>query len=171
MRIGLYYVMECYGLGFSEMEWGTCRMVMLKSKEDDKGLKYDEIVNRGMNTEKFKKLLDDFENGIMPRPEQKEQPNTEPKEFGWLSPTGDFIESPFGTHEKSASEICRSKGFNDEYRNWRDENKDADVHLKRDFLQEVKGYCCFRRTDEIEQLLETFAEKNIFQFPADEEVD
>ena len=28
----------------------------------------------------------------------------------------------------------------------------------------------FRRTDEIEQLLETFAEKNIFQFPADEEV-
>ena len=29
----------------------------------------------------------------------------------------------------------------------------------------------FRRTDEIEQLLETFAEKNIFQFPADEEVD
>lgn len=28
----------------------------------------------------------------------------------------------------------------------------------------------FRRTDEIEQLLETFAEKNIFQFPEDEEV-
>ena len=29
----------------------------------------------------------------------------------------------------------------------------------------------FQRTDEIEQLLETFAEKNIFQFPADEEVE
>lgn len=29
----------------------------------------------------------------------------------------------------------------------------------------------FRRTDEIEQLLKTFAEKNIFQFPADEEVE
>lgn len=29
----------------------------------------------------------------------------------------------------------------------------------------------FVRTDEIEQLLETFAEKNIFQFPADEEVE
>ncbi len=28
----------------------------------------------------------------------------------------------------------------------------------------------FQRTDEIEQLLETFAEKNIFQFPKDEEV-
>ena len=29
----------------------------------------------------------------------------------------------------------------------------------------------FRKTDEIEQLLETFAEKNIFQFPEDEEVE
>lgn len=29
----------------------------------------------------------------------------------------------------------------------------------------------FRRTDEIEQLLKTFAEKNIFQFPEDEEVE
>lgn len=29
----------------------------------------------------------------------------------------------------------------------------------------------FRKADEIEQLLETFAEKNIFQFPADEEVE
>ena len=29
----------------------------------------------------------------------------------------------------------------------------------------------FRKTDEIEQLLKTFAEENIFQFPADEEVD
>lgn len=24
LKIGMYYVMECYGLGFSEMEWGTC---------------------------------------------------------------------------------------------------------------------------------------------------
>ena len=29
----------------------------------------------------------------------------------------------------------------------------------------------FRKTDEIEQLLKTFAEENIFQFPADEEVE
>lgn len=30
LKTGLFYVMECYDLGFSEMEWGTCRMVMLK---------------------------------------------------------------------------------------------------------------------------------------------
>lgn len=29
----------------------------------------------------------------------------------------------------------------------------------------------FRKTDEIEQLLKTFAEENIFQFPADEDVE
>ena len=30
LRTGLYYVMDCYNLGFSEMEWVTCRMIMLK---------------------------------------------------------------------------------------------------------------------------------------------
>ena len=34
LRIGMYYVMECYELGFSEMEWGTCRMLMLKNGEN-----------------------------------------------------------------------------------------------------------------------------------------
>lgn len=34
LKIGMYYVMECYGLGFSEMEWGTCRMLLLKDGED-----------------------------------------------------------------------------------------------------------------------------------------
>lgn len=29
IKIGLFYVMDCFNLGFSEMEWGTCRMVMM----------------------------------------------------------------------------------------------------------------------------------------------
>ena len=36
LKIGMYYVMECYGLGFSEMEWGTCRMLLLKDGEEGK---------------------------------------------------------------------------------------------------------------------------------------
>lgn len=35
LKIGMYYVMECYGLGFSEMEWGTCRMLLLKDGEEN----------------------------------------------------------------------------------------------------------------------------------------
>lgn len=112
LRIGMYYVMECYELGFSEMEWGTCRMLMLKNGENGEPLNYEGITARELNMEKFRKHLNDFENGIMPNQAQKEQEQqkTETKEFGWLSPTGVFTESPFGTHEESAEQICEKKG-------------------------------------------------------------
>lgn len=70
------------------------------------------------------------------------QQDKEEKEFGWLSPTGVFTESPFGTHEESAEQICEEKGFTEEYWNWVKENRDNEInHLMRDFLSEVKGYC------------------------------
>lgn len=144
LRIGMYYVMECYELGYSEMEWGTCRMIMLKNGENGKPLNYEGITARELNMEKFRKHLNDFENGIMPNQAQKEQEQqkTETKEFGWLSPTGVFTESPFGTHEESAEQICERKGFTDEYWKWVKESGDNEIgHLMRDFLSEVKGYC------------------------------
>lgn len=58
LKTGLFYVMECYDLGFSEMEWGTCRMVMLKDGKEGKPLKYEEIIEREMNMEKFSKHLE-----------------------------------------------------------------------------------------------------------------
>lgn len=141
LKIGLYYVMECYDLGFSEMEWGTCRIITLKDGEKGQNLKYEQIIEREINEEKFLKHFNDFKNGIMPK--QKEEQETEEKEFGWLSPTGEFTESPFGHHEESAEEICENKGFNEEYRKWRKERKGEDdcLRLKRDFLSMVKGYC------------------------------
>ena len=144
LKIGMYYVMECYELGFSEMEWGTCRMLMLKNGENGEPLNYEGITARELNMEKFRKHLNDFENGIMPNQAQKEQEQqkTETKEFGWLSPTGVFTESPFGTHEESAEQICERKGFTDEYWKWVKESGDNEIgHLMRDFLSEVKGYC------------------------------
>jgi site-specific DNA-cytosine methylase len=115
LKTGLFYVMECYDLGFSEMEWGTCRMVMLKDGKEGKPLKYEEIIEREMNMEKFSKHLENFNNGIMPQMQQEQdaagQQDKEEKEFGWLSPTGVFTESPFGTHEESAEQICEEKGF------------------------------------------------------------
>ena len=111
LKTGLFYVMECYDLGFSEMEWGTCRMVMLKDGKEGKPLKYEEIIEREMNMEKFSKHLENFNNGIMPQMQQEQeqdaagQQDKEEKEFGWLSPTGVFTESPFGTHEESANTL------------------------------------------------------------------
>ena len=89
LKTGLFYVMECYDLGFSEMEWGTCRMVMLKDGKEGKPLKYEEIIEREMNMEKFSKHLENFNNGIMPQMQQEQdaagQQDKEEKEFGWLS--------------------------------------------------------------------------------------
>ncbi|MBS6194232.1 MAG: hypothetical protein KH828_01445 [Clostridiales bacterium] len=146
LRIGLYYVMRCYGLGFSEMEWGTCRMIMLKEGEKGEALKYEQIVARGLNSEEFDKCFRDFQNGIIPnqKEEQEEtgQQDIEPKEFGWLSPTGEFTESPFGTHEESAERICEKKGFTEEYWQWVEETGNNEIeHLMRDFLSSEKGYC------------------------------
>ena len=56
LRIGMYYVMECYELGFSEMEWGTCRMLMLKNGENGEPLNYEGITERELNMEKFRKI-------------------------------------------------------------------------------------------------------------------
>ena len=62
--------------------------------------------------------------------------------IGWLSPTGVFTESPFGTHEESAKQICEKKGFVEKYWDWVKTNGDNEInHLMRDFLSEVKGYC------------------------------
>ncbi len=72
LKTGLFYVMECYDLGFSEMEWGTCRMVMLKDGKEGKPLKYEEIIEREMNMEKFSKHLENFNNGIMPQMQQEQ---------------------------------------------------------------------------------------------------
>lgn len=141
IKIGLFYVMECFNLGFAEMEWGTCRMVMLKDGKDGKPLNYEEITSREIDTDKLRKHMENLNNGILPGTDKKPK-EVEEKEFGWLSPTGEFTESPFGEHEESAEEICEKKGFETEYRAWRKENLGTGVmRLYRDFLAQVKGYC------------------------------
>lgn len=50
-------------------------------------------------------------------------------------------------------------------------NRYAWCKMRNNGMNSLTMAMSFRRTDEIEQLLETFAEKNIFQFPADEEVE
>lgn len=66
LKIGLYYVMSVFHLGFSEMEWGTCRMIMLKNGEEGPALNYNDIVALPVDEEVFRKLLSDFDAGILP---------------------------------------------------------------------------------------------------------
>lgn len=144
LRIGMYYVAECYDLSISIMERGNCRMFFLEDKETGEDLNYEKIIEREIDAEKFSKFYNDFKNGISPRQDQeksleKRKAKHKSKEFGWLSPMGEFTESPWGEHEQSAEEICEEKGFMEQYENWRKEN-DKDLHLMRDFLM-YKGYC------------------------------
>lgn len=141
LRIGLYYVMDCFGLCFSEYEWGTCRMLMLKDMENGESLNAEQIVDREMDMDKLKQHFDNLMNGIMPQPKENISQTSESikeHDYGWLSPTGDFTPSPFGTHEESAQTICENQNFMDEYSVWRQESEDH--YLTRDFLIEAKGY-------------------------------
>lgn len=65
----------------------------------------------------------------------------------------------YSTEEKAEKvmELCR--------------NRYAWGEIRKHGMNSLTMAMSFQRTEEIEQLLETFAEKNIFQFPADEEVE
>ena len=141
LRIGLYYLMECYGLGFKEMEWGTSRMILLVVDEDREGLNADAICQRKINIDKMNCLFIDFQNGILPK-RKPQYPKSGPKEFGWLSPRGDFTESSIGEHEDVALKICEKYGFLNDFLRWYTEQRNNGKWvLKKDFLLNVKGYC------------------------------
>lgn len=136
VKLGLYYVMEIFDLGFSESGHGTWRWVMLKDGENGKALMTKEIVKREINMEKLMKHIHDFNNGILPNAAtKKEEPKKTSQPFGWLSPTGDFTEGDWGEHESVAYEIIKKKKFDEEY-----EDYDSITGGARDFLSEVKGY-------------------------------
>lgn len=135
LKLGLYYVMEIFGLGFCQREHGDWRWVMLID-EDNNGLNTEKIIKRKINTEKLMKHFNDFNNGILPDAATKqEKPKKTSQPFGWLSPAGDFTEGDWGEHEYVAVEIINKKKFYDEW-----EQCTNPIYLARDFLSEVKGY-------------------------------
>lgn len=138
LRIGLFYVLSVYHIGFSEMEWGTCRMIQLKDGENGPPMKYEDIIAKGIDDEVFNRLYREFQEGKLPEI-KKEKPKKESQPFGWLSPTGVFTEGDFAEHEEVACDIVRKKGWVEEFREWDDNS--YDVKLRRDFLADVKGYC------------------------------
>ena len=148
LRIGLYYVMELYDLQFKSNTWGNDSFITLHKDgvKDGAALNYEDIISIDMNMEKVKYHMEKFNQGILPpydedKKESKEteiiKPKVDSQPFGWLSPTGDFIESDWGTHEESAQEIVKKKGFEDEYEEW---ISASDFRLYRDFLIYEKGY-------------------------------
>lgn len=147
MRLGLYYLMEIYHLGFHHITRGSWEWISLSQGEDGEYLSGDQIKELEPDVEKFNKHKSDFEKGILPEGYVKAN-NPEPDKpkheefqykgkFGWLSPTGEFVVSDWGEHEGSAFDTLCEKGFEDEYDEWDGHNE---LRLARDFLCEVKGW-------------------------------
>lgn len=147
MRLGLYYLMEIYHLGFHHITHGSWEWISLSQGEDGEYLSGDQIKELEPDVEKFNKHKSDFEKGILPEGYVKAN-NPEPEKpkheefqykgkFGWLSPTGEFVVSDWGEHEGSAFDILCEKGFEDEYDEW---DGHSELRLARDFLCEVKGW-------------------------------
>lgn len=142
VRVGIYYVARLYHLKYKFYNHGSWEFLTLCTDEDSVGLNYEQIIALKMDYDEFLAIQKEFnENGI-PTLNQKNKDDTEKdtkeykdsQPFGWLSPTGDFIESDWGLHTESAYEIIDNKGFEDEFCK-------SDYHTPNDFLCEVKGYC------------------------------
>ena len=169
LRIGLFYVMELYGLQFRNNTWGNDSFITLHKDgvKDGTALGYKDIISIDMDMEKLKYHKEKFDQGILPpykednnETETKETKTIEPKvesqPFGWLSPTGEFIESDWGTHEEAAIEIIKQKYFEDDYNEWR-KSTDNKSLLCRDFLIYGKGYVLIHNPSMIGNYKVTYA--------------
>lgn len=138
LKIGLYCVMTVYHLGFSTLEWGTCRIYALKAGENGPMLKTAEITALSADEDAVKRITEELTSGYLTdKAASRPQRLKVSQPFGWLSPTGVFTEGDFGKHDAAAREIIREKGFWAEFRSWRAMHQGT----CRDFLSEVKGYC------------------------------
>ena len=143
-------MIELYGLEFKSNTWGNDSFITLHKYgvKDGTALGYKDIISIDMDMEKLQYHMKKFNQGILPpydkdKKKSKEmkpiKPKVESQPYGWLSPTGEFIESDWGTHEESAIEIIKQKYFKEDYNEWR-KSTDNKSLLYRDFLIYGKGY-------------------------------
>ena len=100
--------------------------------------------------EKLQYHMEKFNQGILPpydedkkeSKEMKSEPKVESQPYGWLSPTGEFTESDWGTHEDAARNIILKRDWILDYTEWvaRERKTGNKLMLYRDFLIYEKGY-------------------------------
>lgn len=139
IKLGLYYIMQVYGIGFRSCVRGDWSWIEL-CLDDGPALFAQDLETMPMNQVLYDELRRNHNNGIMPEGfGQKPSPKKKWQEFGWLSPTGSFIESPWGSHLESAMEIIEKNGWTDEFDQWYEREDDFNLP-ENDFLCSVKGW-------------------------------
>lgn len=112
MKYSIYYLMKVLPISFSYDEIRGFIVLRNINTGDilDKDDICDMIASNNLNEEELKKCIIDFEENGLPKTSNNKE-EYEEKEFGWLSPTGEYYESEWGTHEEKAQEICKQKGI------------------------------------------------------------
>lgn len=144
MRYCIYYLMKTLPIEFAYDDIRgmiTLREIGTKHILNSHDI-YEMIKSDKLDSEALNDCAKDFdENGLPKQNSEEQEKELINHDYGWLSPTGDFIESPWGEHEKSAEKIVDDKNWGDEYNEWLDSqyNKNNFINF-RDFLVDVKGY-------------------------------
>ncbi len=145
IRYSIYYLMRCIPIVYS-IDTNRGFIVLRDKDNTDKILSVDDILNMidsdRFDTDELHNCIYDFqEHGLPTFNKEEDKKEKVDHDYGWVSPTGVFIETPWGEHEKAAEEIINTKGFADEYNKWLDEQPNNTLGINfRDFLINVKGY-------------------------------
>lgn len=139
-KLGLYYIMKIFNLSFSHCVRANWEFILLVKDEDSskEGLTADEILALPVDMEVYNELKTEVESGNLPAVAKQNKPKKSSQPFGWLSPTGEFFISEWGTHCTSAENIIKNKNMTKEYEEW--EKTDKRNFVPNDFLCNVKGY-------------------------------
>ena len=140
-RAALYVVATLWNLKIAN---DTSHGLIYFCDESSGPLKRVEIIERDLNYDELDRLRKMCADGSIlslvekAKAAQGAAENVELKPYGYLSPSGEFTESPWGTHEGAAQKIIDKRGWGDEFDDWQ---YDSDVHeYARDFVVRVKGY-------------------------------
>lgn len=114
MRYSIYYLMKCLPIVLGGSE--TRGFITLNRKDGDHEILSSDDISKMIKDglidhKKLRECISDFVDNGLPKPKPKEQPKKEYQEYGWLSPSGDFYEGPFGAHEEVALETCEELGL------------------------------------------------------------
>ena len=140
VRLGMYYLMKIYGLGFRQFSRASWDWLEL-CKDNGPGLTAKDIEEMEPDMDIYYQLKNEHLAGRYPgSPKKSETPKKDvPTGVGWLSPTGVLTSSDWGTHLESAIDLIDKYDWSDEYEEWVGDRYD-DMCPENDFLCQVKGY-------------------------------
>lgn len=140
VKLGMYYLMKMYGLGFRHRVRASWEWFEL-CKDNGPGLLARDIEEMAYDPVVYAELKKAHDSGIMPEGfggNQAERPPKKTEDWGWLAPDGVFFESEWGTHLQLAGDIIEQKDWEDEFEEWQENNNV--MAPENDFLCQVKGW-------------------------------